>query len=272
MTTDPEPEHDGLDLEAVRDLFEASTDFTVGIEEEFAILDPAILDLEHRFEEMRQACLRDPELIHAVKGELIDTEIEIRSGRGETFADAAVRQRARRERLFGIADEMGLALAAMGTHPWANYSTSTSSIRSTTAAWRETCAGSRSGTTPGACTCTSGSGGPIGPLRSLTGCASSCLRCSPSRRTRRSSTTGTPACTPCARRSSRGHSPAAASTSPSATGGPMRISSSCWTTRTRSSRRRSSGGASGPITRSARSRSGSATPRRVATSRSTWPP
>ncbi|MGA6948343.1 MAG: YbdK family carboxylate-amine ligase [Solirubrobacterales bacterium] len=121
MTTDPEPEHDGLDLEAVRDLFEASTDFTVGIEEEFAILDPAILDLEHRFEEMRQACLRDPELIHAVKGELIDTEIEIRSGRGETFADAAVRQRARRERLFGIADEMGLALAAMGTHPWANY-------------------------------------------------------------------------------------------------------------------------------------------------------
>ena len=45
MTTDPEPEHDGLDLEAVRDLFEASTDFTVGIEEEFAILDPAILDL-----------------------------------------------------------------------------------------------------------------------------------------------------------------------------------------------------------------------------------
>ena len=121
MTTDPEPEHDGLDLEAVRDVFEASTDFTVGIEEEFAILDPAILDLEHRFEEMRQACLRDPELIHAVKGELIDTEIEIRSGRGETFADAAVRQRARRERLFGIADEMGLALAAMGTHPWANY-------------------------------------------------------------------------------------------------------------------------------------------------------
>jgi len=121
VTTDPEPEHDGLDLEVVRDVFEASTDFTVGIEEEFAILDPAILDLEHRFEEMRQACLRDPELIHAVKGELIDTEIEIRSGRGETFADAAVRQRARRERLFGIADEMGLALAAMGTHPWANY-------------------------------------------------------------------------------------------------------------------------------------------------------
>lgn len=121
MTTDPEPNHDGLDLDAVRETFEASTDFTVGIEEEFAILDPAVLDLEHRFEEMQEACLRDPELTHAVKGELIDTEIEIRSGRGETFADAAERQRARRARLFAIADEMGLALAAMGTHPWANY-------------------------------------------------------------------------------------------------------------------------------------------------------
>ena len=121
MTTDPEPNHDGLDLDAVRETFDSSSDFTVGIEEEFAILDPAVLDLEHRFEEMHDACVRDPELVHGVKGELIDTEIEIRSGRGETFADAAERQRTRRERLFAIADEMGLALAAMGTHPWANY-------------------------------------------------------------------------------------------------------------------------------------------------------
>jgi carboxylate-amine ligase len=121
VTTDPEPQQDGLDLDAVRETFESSADFTVGIEEEFAILDPAILDLEHRFEEMKQACLRDELLAPAVKGELIDTEIEIRSGRGETFSEAAEQQRARRERLFAIAEEMGLALAAMGTHPWANY-------------------------------------------------------------------------------------------------------------------------------------------------------
>jgi carboxylate-amine ligase len=121
VPTDPEPQHDALDLDAVREAFEASTDFTIGIEEEFAILDPAILDLEHRFEEMQAACLRDELLAPAVKGELIDTEIEIRSGRGETFAEAADQQRARRARLFGIAEEMGLALAAMGTHPWANY-------------------------------------------------------------------------------------------------------------------------------------------------------
>jgi carboxylate-amine ligase len=121
VPTDPEPQHDALDLDAVREAFESSTDFTIGIEEEFAILDPAILDLEHRFEEMQAACLRDELLAPAVKGELIDTEIEIRSGRGETFAEAADQPRARRARLFGIAEEMGLALAAMGTHPWANY-------------------------------------------------------------------------------------------------------------------------------------------------------
>jgi carboxylate-amine ligase len=121
VTTDPEPQHEGLDLEAVREVFESSTDFTVGIEEEFAIVDPAILDLEHRFEEMKALCLHDELLAPSVKGELIDTEIEIRSGRGETFADAAEQQRARRARLFGIAEEMGVALAAMGTHPWANY-------------------------------------------------------------------------------------------------------------------------------------------------------
>jgi glutamate---cysteine ligase / carboxylate-amine ligase len=121
VTTDPEPQHDGLNLDTVREIFESAADFTVGIEEEFAILDPAILDLEHRFEEMKAACLRDPVLAPAVRGELIDTEIEIRSGRGEPFTDAADEQRARRARLFGIADEMGVALGAMGTHPWANY-------------------------------------------------------------------------------------------------------------------------------------------------------
>jgi carboxylate-amine ligase len=119
--TDPEPQHSGLDLEAIREVFESSTDFTIGLEEEFAILDPATLDLEHRFEELFEACRADGLLAPSVAGELIDTEIEIRSGRGETFAEAASRQRERRERLFAITESMGLGLAATGTHPWANY-------------------------------------------------------------------------------------------------------------------------------------------------------
>ena len=38
----------------VQEAFEASTDFTVGIEEEFAILDPETLSLDHRFEELQR--------------------------------------------------------------------------------------------------------------------------------------------------------------------------------------------------------------------------
>src|SRR5947208_1321229 len=111
----------GVDLERTREVFESSTDFTVGLEEEFAIVDPSSLELAHRFDDLYGAGLADEVLADSLAGELIDTEIEIRSGRGETFDDAAERQRERRARLFALADRMGLGLAATGTHPWASY-------------------------------------------------------------------------------------------------------------------------------------------------------
>jgi carboxylate-amine ligase len=110
-----------LDLDLARERFESSTDFTVGLEEEFAILDPATLELEHRFEDLYAACLKDEVLAGSAAGELIASEIEIRSGRSTDFEAAMAAQRERRGRLFELADGMGLALAAMGTHPWANY-------------------------------------------------------------------------------------------------------------------------------------------------------
>ncbi len=110
-----------LDLERTRELFEASTDFTIGIEEEFAIVDPETLDLRHRFEDLYAACLQDELLAESAAGELIASEIEIRSGRAESFAQAMDLQRERRTRLFALAEGMGLGLAATGTHPWANY-------------------------------------------------------------------------------------------------------------------------------------------------------
>jgi glutamate---cysteine ligase / carboxylate-amine ligase len=110
-----------LDLDLARETFESSTDFTIGLEEEFAILDPATLELAHRYEDVYAACQRDEVLAEAAAGELIASEVEIRSGRAVNFADAAARQRDRRARLFGLVSEMGLALGAMGTHPWANY-------------------------------------------------------------------------------------------------------------------------------------------------------
>ena len=71
-----------LDLDSARQRFEDSTDFTVGIEEEFAILDPATLALASRFEVLRDAAAAaDPVLSDSIAGELIASEIEIRSGR-----------------------------------------------------------------------------------------------------------------------------------------------------------------------------------------------
>jgi glutamate---cysteine ligase / carboxylate-amine ligase len=110
-----------LDLDLARERFESSTDFTIGLEEEFAILEPATLELAHRFEDVNAACQRDEVLAESAAGELIDTEIEIRSGRAESFAEALERQRERRARLFALVAEMGLALSATGTHPWASY-------------------------------------------------------------------------------------------------------------------------------------------------------
>jgi carboxylate-amine ligase len=110
-----------LDLDGARERFESSTDFTVGLEEEFAILDPETLELAHRYEDVKAACDEDEVLGESAAGELIASEVEIRSGRGETFTAAVAAQRERRKRLFALVDRMGLALGAMGTHPWANY-------------------------------------------------------------------------------------------------------------------------------------------------------
>jgi carboxylate-amine ligase len=110
-----------LDLDLARERFESSTDFTIGLEEEFAILDPATLELEHRYEDVYAACLEDEILAEAAAGELIASEVEIRSGRAHDFADAVARQRQRRARLFEVASGLGLALGATGTHPWADY-------------------------------------------------------------------------------------------------------------------------------------------------------
>jgi glutamate---cysteine ligase / carboxylate-amine ligase len=110
------------DLDKAVDTFAQSTDLTVGIEEEFAILEPATLDLVPRFEQLRaRAGERDQLLADAITGELISSEIEIVSGRGENLADALTRQRERRRRLFALAAEESAALGATGTHPWADY-------------------------------------------------------------------------------------------------------------------------------------------------------
>ncbi|MEP6953301.1 MAG: YbdK family carboxylate-amine ligase [Solirubrobacteraceae bacterium] len=110
-----------IDIERAVEAFAASTDGTVGIEEELAVLDAETLDLVPRFEELRDAGGADDVLADSIAGELISSEIEIRSGRGEDLDDAIALQREARARLFALAEAHGIALGATGTHPWADY-------------------------------------------------------------------------------------------------------------------------------------------------------
>jgi glutamate---cysteine ligase / carboxylate-amine ligase len=110
-----------LDLDQAAATFEGASDLTVGVEEEFAILDPQTLDLLPRFEALRAAAHSDEVLRESVAGELISSEIEIISGVGADVHDALARQHERRRRLFALAQAQGVALGATGTHPWADY-------------------------------------------------------------------------------------------------------------------------------------------------------
>jgi len=110
-----------LDMARAREVFEASDDFTVGLEEELQILDPGTLSLAHRYGELAEAARSDALLGEAVAGELIESEIEIRSGRGASFADAVAAQREARSRLFALAAGRGARLAATATHPWSPW-------------------------------------------------------------------------------------------------------------------------------------------------------
>ena len=110
-----------LDLDLAAETFAAAADLTVGVEEEFSILDRQTLELVPRFERLRDAAQEDLVLREGVAGELISSEIEIISGAGCDLQDALARQRERRRRLFALAASEGVALGATGTHPWADY-------------------------------------------------------------------------------------------------------------------------------------------------------
>src|SRR4051794_18217404 len=81
-----------LDMARTREVFEASTDFTLAVEEEFQLLDPYRLELTQRYTDLRAATDADPVLQDAVAGELIESEIEIRSGKCDNWGEVVTRQ------------------------------------------------------------------------------------------------------------------------------------------------------------------------------------
>jgi carboxylate-amine ligase len=107
-------------LRSAREQYESAQDFTVAIEEEFAVLDPQTLDLTNRFEDL-QAGAQGTALEEHLVGELIASEVEVRTGRCGTFEEAAAQLGERRAQLHELADEIGVSLAATGTHPWSPW-------------------------------------------------------------------------------------------------------------------------------------------------------
>jgi glutamate---cysteine ligase / carboxylate-amine ligase len=107
-------------LRLARERYEDARDFTVAVEEEFAILDPDSLDMVGRFDELFAAA-QGTDLEGHLVGELIASEVEIRTGRCETFAEAAATMAERRRQLVELAGRLGIALGSTGTHPWSPW-------------------------------------------------------------------------------------------------------------------------------------------------------
>ena len=107
-------------LDDARERFDAAEDFTVSIEEEFALLDPESLDLVNRFEDVQaaaQGTVLEPNLV----GELIASEVEVKTGKQPSFAEVPAALAERRSELRALVEPLGLQLGATGTHPWASW-------------------------------------------------------------------------------------------------------------------------------------------------------
>jgi glutamate---cysteine ligase / carboxylate-amine ligase len=107
-------------IRLAREAFDGGTDLTLAVEEEFALLDPETHELVNRFEELQAASRGTPIEEHLV-GELIASEVEIKTGRCESWAEASALLGERRAQLASLADGLGIALGAAGTHPWSRW-------------------------------------------------------------------------------------------------------------------------------------------------------
>ena len=71
-----------MDLDAAREVFETSQDLTVGIEEEWALIDPVTLELVPRFDEL-QAVVAEEEIVVGV--------LAVPAGAAQEVADRLVK-------------------------------------------------------------------------------------------------------------------------------------------------------------------------------------
>lgn len=101
-------------------MWEASTPYTVGIEEEAMLLDRVDWSLAQRSDELLPQL--SPELAARVSAETHQGAIEVATDPHETVADAIAQLRGLRAALARELSELGVAVAAAGTHPFALWS------------------------------------------------------------------------------------------------------------------------------------------------------
>ena len=118
MSGTPSHAESGL-LAGVRERFEASTDLTIGIEEEYQLLDPSGHALVNRFEDVIDAA--DADLRPRLAGELIASEIEYRTRPHATFAGAARDLVEGRLATARLAESLGLDVGISGVHPFSAW-------------------------------------------------------------------------------------------------------------------------------------------------------
>ncbi len=68
-----------------------------------------------------QAAAKGTPLEPNLVGELIASEVEIKTGRCESFAEIPAAMTERRAQLDALVETLGIGLAATGTHPWADW-------------------------------------------------------------------------------------------------------------------------------------------------------
>jgi carboxylate-amine ligase len=94
-----------------------SPPFSLGVEEEFQLLNPDSLDLTSRFDEVLAAAGHD----ERIKPELLQSTAEVATDVARTVGEAIDHARELRRRVRDAAAERGVLIASAGTHPFARY-------------------------------------------------------------------------------------------------------------------------------------------------------
>jgi glutamate---cysteine ligase / carboxylate-amine ligase len=93
--------------------------FTIGVEEEFQIIDPTTCDL--RSHVMQIVSAASPDILEQVKGEMHQSIVETGTRICDNVSDLRIEMHRTRGELVAAAERAGLQVAAAGTHPFSSW-------------------------------------------------------------------------------------------------------------------------------------------------------